>query len=655
MHTTGRSMFVTLSAGASLAFALLAAAPAALAAPTSVGPTDRISVSSTGLEGNDNSTDPAITPDARYVAFSSVASNLVANDTNHTVDVFVRDQVTRTTERVSVAADGSEGDSFSQGPVSITDDGRYVAFISNASNLVAGDTVDTIDVFVHDRVAHTTFRANVATDGAAANDFTGSGVISGNGRYVAFSTRADNLVSDDLNGRNDVFVRDLSAGTTERVSVAADGTEFVESSDSASLSTDGRYVAFASYATLVGDDGNGLRDVYLRDRTLGTVERVSVSSNEDETVVGSSDSPSISDDGRYVGFSSFAPNLVPDDTNSATDVFVRDRTTGTTTRASLAYDGSQANVTSFFDSISGDGHVALFRSNYTGFVPDDTNGAGDLFARDLLAGTTERVSVASDGTEGNGAAFGPAVADYTGATVAFRGAATNLVGDDTNMSADVFVHSRSPLLCAGRPATVVGTDGDDVIDGTPGDDVIVGLAGVDLIHGLGGDDLICGGLGADTIHGDAGNDTIIGDDANDFLVPGAGHDRVDGVGGVDTVSYRPSVAGILLDLRNGTATGEGTDALSALEDVIGTNFNDVLRGAAGPNWIRGLAGTDIVFGYAGADRLEGSYGWDQLFGGNDDDVLIGANGNDRLDGGNQQATCDSVGDSPVGVSCETFT
>ncbi len=288
--------------------------------------TERVSVSSAEAEGNYRSNWSSVSADGRYVAFSSLADNLVAGDTNGVVDVFVRDRVTGITDRVSVSGAGEQGNDWSNWP-SISADGRYVAFMSTANNLVAGDTNGSWDVFVRDRVSGETERVSVSSAEVEANGGSGGAVnllaISADGRYVAFLSEATNLVAGDTNGSNDVFVRDRVSGETERVNVSSAGAEANGPSGYSVISADGRYVAFMSDATnLVPGDTNGRADVFVRDRMAGETQRVSVSSAGVEAD-GRSDENSISADGRYVAFGSRASNLVPGDTNGTRDIFVR--------------------------------------------------------------------------------------------------------------------------------------------------------------------------------------------------------------------------------------------------------------------------------------------------------------------------------------------
>src|SRR5947207_7980736 len=246
--------------------------------------TERVSVVSGGTEGNNASLGSALSADGRFVAFDSSATDLVAADTNGVSDVFVHDRQTGTTERVSVASDGAQGNGSSglvtfAFPPALSADGRFVAFVSFATNLVASDTNGATDVFVHDRQTGTTERVSVASDGTEGNAASAGATLSADGRFVAFHSAATDLVAGDTNGTTDVFVHDRQTGITERVSVASDGTEGNKASSYPALSADGRFVAFDSDATnLVAGDTNGTTDVFVHDRQTGTTERVSVPS-----------------------------------------------------------------------------------------------------------------------------------------------------------------------------------------------------------------------------------------------------------------------------------------------------------------------------------------------------------------------------------------
>jgi Tol biopolymer transport system component len=348
-----------------------------------------------GAEADDGASEPSISVDGRYVAFYSGATNLVLSDTNGSADIFVHDTQTSQTTRASIpnAADqttlGTQANSSSF-RAELSADGRLVVFYSLASNLVTGDTNGVSDVFVHDRQTDVTERVSVDTAGNQATGTSQNPSISADGRYVAFESSADDLVASDTNSSNDIFVHDRQTGVTERVSVDSSGNQAGISSGSAgsnpSLSADGRHVVFWGSANeLVASDTNNESDVFVHDRQTGETSRVSIPNGPDQGTLGVESNsenqyPSISGDGRYVAFASDATNLVTGDTNGHYDVFVHDRQMGTTRRVSLHPDGTQGdNYTSDWASISADGRYVLFYSFATTLIESDTNAFPDVF------------------------------------------------------------------------------------------------------------------------------------------------------------------------------------------------------------------------------------------------------------------------------------
>ena len=399
--------------------------------------TARVSVSSLGIEGDGQSGSPSISGDGRYVAFDSFARNLVPGDLNFQTDVFVHDRQNGTTVCASSPPGGPYGFGESYAP-SISADGRFVAFRSSAWNLVPFDANGLVDILVHDRVAGTCELASVATNGTQANGNCFYSSISADGRFVAFGSFATNLVPGGTNGQFQLFVRDRLAGTTDLVSVDSNGAQANQGADGPTISADGRFVAFQSISdNLVPLDTNGTTDVFVRDRLNGTTEGVSVQPGGFE-VMGESDSPAISADGRFVVFRSRAGNLVPGDTNGFEDLFVRDRLAGSTERVSVGPGGDQANAPSWMPDISADGRFVAFASSATNLDAGDPNGVDDIFVRDRESGTTTRASVSSGGALADAVSFRPSVSD-DGQRVAFQSTATNLVPGDTNVRDDVFV------------------------------------------------------------------------------------------------------------------------------------------------------------------------------------------------------------------------
>ena len=435
------------------ALACLVTATAAFAQP-STARTERVSERSNGVEGNDDSFWCAISGDGRFVGFTSRASNLIGADRNGATDVFLHNRTNATPEFVSIKSTGSQANRASEAP-SLSHTGRYVAFTTSASNLaIKGDRNGAADVFVYDRNEGRTNRASIRSNLKEANGASYDPSISSNGRFVAFTSTASNLaIKGDNNGDADIFVHDRVTLKTNRVSISSKLKEGNSSSYSPSLSGDGRLVAFVSYASnLVPRDTNRRPDVFVYNRATRKTIRVSIASDGTQAN-GESAAPAFSQDGGFVTFQSNATNLVDDDTNNATDVFVHELSTGETTRVSRGMAGAESNGESFIPAISGDGRYVAFQSTASNLVPGDTNGTPnawegiDVFRYDRQTGQTERVSVGDDGEQANGPSNDPGddpSISADGRYVCFASRASNLVEDDTNGAYDVFV--RGPLL-----------------------------------------------------------------------------------------------------------------------------------------------------------------------------------------------------------------
>jgi Tol biopolymer transport system component len=393
--------------------------------------TTRVSVSSSHRQGDRPSFTAGISADGRFVAFTSLATNLVPRDTNERQDAFFFDRKTGRTERVSVSSSGAQA---KPGPdpnggsaaLDMSADGRYILFRSDASNLVPGDNNRRSDAFIHDRRTGKTRRIPPAgvgvTAGAisangryavldaggnmfrydlrrhrllrltgGANSWSDSGSVSADGRYVAFTSNASNLVHGDTNKLPDVFVRDVRTGRTTRVSVTSSGKQGVgkrysNGSNAPTISSDGRYVAFHSdMRNLVPGDTNGVFDIFVHDRVTGKTQRVSVSSTGRQANAECGPGMSFTADDRYVTFNSLATNLVPNDRNDITDVFIRDLRTNRTRLVSLGMhgQGDDASWIGLGNAFTRDGRYLLFASWAANLVPGDTNDVADVFVRDL--------------------------------------------------------------------------------------------------------------------------------------------------------------------------------------------------------------------------------------------------------------------------------
>jgi Tol biopolymer transport system component len=439
MAVPGRFSVATLVVGV-VSLALGAAGSAAAAVPN----TELVSIALDGSTGDAPSVGCSVSAHGRYVAFISQANNLVPGDPGAWEQVFLRYRKTGTTAQVDVSDTGAPPNGSSNW-LAVSDTGRFIAFDSSASNLVRNDFGTFTDVFVRDRVTGHTRMVSVRTDLTAG----GNGVsmlpsISADGRFVAFTSSAGNLIAGDTNGEFDIFVRDLDRGRTVRVSRRNAGGQANGSSFFPSISADGRYVAFESSATnLVPGDTNHRDDVFVRDLVAQTTERVSVSSAGDQENDGALPQRpvAISADGRFVAFLSAATNLVADDTNGTPDVFVHDRLSGATTRVSVSSTGRQSrNQLLSGPVISGDGSVVAFGSSSSNLVTDDTNSAPDVFLHSTTSGATTRVSVTSAGAEANDES---AVCGLSrdGLHVGFNSGGDNLADADTNDSDDMFIRN----------------------------------------------------------------------------------------------------------------------------------------------------------------------------------------------------------------------
>ena len=395
---------------------------------------------------------PSISGDGGLVAFHSTATGLVAGDSNGAADAFVRDTAAATTLRAPEACapppagslllgDGPSGppDTGPFGALGVA--GERVAFVSSGTNLVADDTNAMDDVFVRDLATGLTWRVSEAADGTEANAPSVGPALAAGGGFVAFDSRATNLVAVDGNNEiRDVFVRDLATGQVSIASLTDGEAGANGASSAAAISADGRFVAFESLANnLAAGDTNGHADVFVRDRQSGTTELVSAATSGSPAQLGA-ERPAISADGRFVAFWSYSPDLVAGDTNGRGDVFVRDRQSGSTERVSLSSAGGQADESSYDADISADGRFVAFRSEATNLVAGDTNGLDDLFVHDRVTHETTRVSVASGGGQVFGTFYPPTIST-DGRRIAFAALACDLAPGPCQ-GRQIYLHDR---------------------------------------------------------------------------------------------------------------------------------------------------------------------------------------------------------------------
>jgi Tol biopolymer transport system component len=408
-----------------------------------------VSEGRSGSAAGGASTRPSITPGGRLIAFESTAPDLT-DDPNGTVrDVFLRDTRTGSTRLISAPPEGGGADGPSESAVP-AGDGDLVAFVSAASNLVGGDDNARRDVFVRAGL-EPPVRVSVPASGEANGD-SFAPAISRTGQTVVFMSRATNLVGRDGNGTTDVFAVDVATRRVRRLSSTPGGRAADGASGTPSISPDGRYVSFASAASnLIARDRNGVPDVFVHDLRRGRVERVSVSSGErpqNRAVMAPFTQVSdVSAGGRYVVFDSDATNLVPRDRNRDTDVFVRDRSRGTTRRVSVSSTHREGSNDSFAPTLSSSGRFVTFESFADDLAPGDAP-REDVFIRDVRRDTTVVVDVTARGARPRGPERVPQhlqrpVLSDDGRLVAFSSTADNLAGSDANRAEDVFVRDLS--------------------------------------------------------------------------------------------------------------------------------------------------------------------------------------------------------------------
>ncbi len=395
-----------------------------------------VSVTSTGAQGAGSSERLCVSADGRFVAFRS-SSALVPGTFDYHDYVYVHDRQTRQTRLASVSSEGAPVSKVTY--LSISANGRFVAFDSYASDVVPEDGNGTWDVFVHDLHTGQTTRASVQSGGGEANGASAWPSISADGRYVAFESAASNLVPDDTNGWWDIFVHDRQTGETTRVNVASTGEQADLGASHPSISSDGRVVAFSSFShNLVPGPFQGT--LFVHDRQTGTTEPVGFA--VDGSPAYNAQRPSLNDNGQRVAF--YAAEVVdpPPSDGALDEVLVYDRQAHQTIRTNVSSAGVPGNRGAYAgdwpSAISGDGRYVAFESCASNLVPGDTNGKSDVFRHDCATGKTVRLS---EGMHGGGDehSYGGASVSADGQVVAFASRAENLVPGDSNGSSDIFV------------------------------------------------------------------------------------------------------------------------------------------------------------------------------------------------------------------------
>lgn len=405
------------------------------------GETVPVSVNAVEMGAGASASQPSISASGNRIAFSSNAYSIAYGDTNGFRDIFVCDKTAGTYLCVSRGSLGTQANNYSESP-SISADGRYVAFVSYATNLVSTNGIVGPAIYVHELNQSITSVISINSSGSPANGPCYSPQVSGDGRFVVFMSNATNLVDGDTNAASDIFVRDTRLGTTTLVSVSSDGVQGSAASVQPTISTDGRYIAFSSSsANLADNDTNGKNDIFVRDMASGTTTLVSRTGSGTQAA-SDCGNPKISGNGLAVAFETASDNFVLNDTNDAVDVVCKNLSTGMVDLVSPGLNGSVQPGDSSLLSISQDGSKVLFISPSAGFVPNDNNGNSDCFFRNITLGITERISVSTTGNEANGSSYGASISS-DGNFIAFGTTASNFDPNDVGGFIDVYWRDRS--------------------------------------------------------------------------------------------------------------------------------------------------------------------------------------------------------------------
>jgi hypothetical protein len=418
------------------------------------GPSNDTEIVSLGIDGlaDNDSIQSTVSWDGELVLFTSFASNLVPTDTNEAVDVFLRDRVNGSTERISRRPNGVQANASSGGAM-MNPIATLFTYYSFATNLVPSDTNGFSDIFLttrdEDTNAITVTRISKGLAGAEANGDSFLSDLSDDGSRIVYDSVATNLVAVDDNVWSDIFLYEQNTATTTKISISNNNTPGNARSERPRLSADGTYAIYYSYAdNLVSGDTNGEPDIFGIDLETFAVSRLSVGTNGTQANLGARAEYALSPDGRYVVFASDSTNLVANDTNNTTDIFLYDRETNITRLMSVARDGTRANGGSYDPSISANGRFIAFNTIASNLYPNDTNGIGDGVVVDRFTRLVQPVSTSYDGSPLDADSGTPQFSE-DGLSVTFYSDATNLVMSDTNGFTDIFwrdFHSLIPKL-----------------------------------------------------------------------------------------------------------------------------------------------------------------------------------------------------------------
>ena len=573
-------------------------------------------VSSQTYQTQYSSNNTGISADGRFVVFDSYSEFNFGNNVL-AYDVFVKDMQTGVLIK---ANDYSEAFAHSISP-----DGKFVLYLSYTDNANHDRGLYLKNLETGENTLISTSSSGELGNSDAIND---NARFSADGKFISFSSYASNLTPDDTDHRSDIFVKNLITGTTTLVSTNSNGVKDNGGAVVSTISANGRYLTFHSTATnLAAADTNASIDVYWKDTLTNETKLVSSSASG---AVGNNRSwyASISTDGNLVAFESSATNLLPTNDNAYVDIFVKNMTTGAIQRVSTSATGIEGNGNSENASISADGRYVLFESRASNLVANDTNGASDIFIKDLQTSAIQRVSTSSSNQQVSGESFN-ARFSANGKFVIFDSTSNNLVSGDNNPAVlDTFIKNIETgevrLVSVQTQTTILNSGGTDLVNAsisyTLSDHVEnLTLTGTAAINGTGNDldNVITGNAGNNILDGKGGTDTLIGGKGNDtYILDGENDEVVESLDeGIDLV--KASVNYTLTNhVENLTLTG--VDAING----TGNSINNTITGNDANNTLNGADGNDSLIGGAGEDMLDGGNGVDKLAGGIGNDTYV---------------------------------
>ena len=543
----------------------------------------------------------SISADGNFVGFSGGWTAFGSTNDNAT-DVFVKNLAADTVSNEHLASDGStHGNSGASAPV-ISADGNTLVFQSASSNLVDGAASASLyDIYAADVLSVDISRVNVKADGTLAAD--GRSIapdVSNDGRYVSFVSDTTNFADGATSTHYDVFLKDRDLGALTRLSTSLTGGDGDGESRNARISADGRYVVFDSVAkNLAVGDSDSYYDVFLWDRLSGSLTNLTEHATAYSTPYNDSSRADVAYDNGVGGVVVFqtSKGLVAADTNYRQDIYAYNIATHAFTLVSATASGTPVSSNSEGAAISGDGRFVTFTSYSNSLTPGDTHSGADVFVKDLRTGAIALVSTTATGLPAN-AASNNAQISLGGDWIVFESSATNIAGTEANGSLTDIYKVANPLLLD----TLAGSTGNDIYVLDRADVIVEALnAGIDTVkaslsYTLGSnlENLVL--LGTDNLAG-------TGNTLANVITGNEGNNVIDGGGGLDTASYAAAAGAVTvnLSLLVEQTTGAGQDLLRNIENLTGSDFADVLNGNASANVINGGAGGDSMLGGNGAD------------------------------------------------------